>query len=228
MPRSGGQDKLLGTQLPQERGAATTRDDTAESFTIVKVLLDANARCDVFSGHGHARHPLSLAVATGSAELTALLLEHGADPDNRIGTSAMPEGLPPHQVVLIRRTAPLWDAAFAGHAGVVLELLDAGADPRGLSIHDPAIPAALMCNHVKCRELLVRAESAWSRAWSPHTHNGLPKRARSAVTALFLCNHRGHDVLYTNHEDGIPRLPLEMICAILHFCLGFELGLRDP
>jgi hypothetical protein len=75
-------------------------------------LLPAALR---FAQPGDTTKALGCAVLHGRADIAALLLEHGADPNERSGSG---------------EATPLWRAAEAGNADVVRALLASGADPN--------------------------------------------------------------------------------------------------
>lgn len=79
-----------------------------------RLLVERGAPVDPVARHEQIRvTPLQSAVAAGQAETTALLLDHGADPN------ACQEG----------RFAPLHSAALNGDEAIVDLLLARGADP---------------------------------------------------------------------------------------------------
>ena len=126
-------------------GAART-----EAVDMVRLLIECGA--NVNARDAHQRTPLHLAVGPGDAEMTELLLKHGADPtlgNKRIGMSNSCL----HQAVLrgqegmvkvLLRAAPHLDVDAAGQNGLTplclaarsnqvacaTALVEAGADPK--------------------------------------------------------------------------------------------------
>ena len=72
----------------------------------------------------HPSHPLTVAAEKGVAEMVALLLDHGADPDAPEDLDLGDEGIYNNAGI------PLWRAAKGNHYEVCQRLLAAGADPN--------------------------------------------------------------------------------------------------
>ena len=72
----------------------------------------------------HPSHPLTVAAEKGFAEMVALLLDHGADPDAPEDLDLGDEGIYNNAGI------PLWRAAKGSHYEVCQRLLAAGADPN--------------------------------------------------------------------------------------------------
>lgn len=72
----------------------------------------------------HPSHPLTVAAEKGFAEMVALLLDHGADPDAPEDLDLGDEGIYNNAGI------PLWRAAKGNHYEVCQRLLAAGADPN--------------------------------------------------------------------------------------------------
>jgi len=188
----------------------------SERCAVIQALVRGGANVGTKSTQG--RSMLSAAVQLGSTDLTMLLLMHGAHPDNGCTSDSLHPGLMPNQRSVVRRAAPLWTAAAAGNVRIVSMLLEAGADPRGLTRVDPLVRAAEECHNKACRDLLIRAVDAWTLKWSPRTHCALPNHVRKAVEAVVLCNHRnaciGWDVAAAT-DGTLPWLPPEVLLFII-------------
>ena len=136
------------TPLDRAALAADPRNDRASQFpAVAKLLLDRGAEVTLHAavaladgqrlGEMLRRDPglvrrdidwsrgglLSLAVKHGHLEIVRLLLDLGADPDERILLSELEEPTPSWG-------APLWYAALAGRRDIAELLLDRGADPN--------------------------------------------------------------------------------------------------
>jgi ankyrin repeat protein len=206
---------------------------TVGRFAVCRLLLEANADCCT-TIRPHDVHPLTRAVRADSVALTRLLLDHGAPPDNNVGRN-IPRGMNVRQSSLILCTAPIWDAARAANHPILALLLDDGANPTGITVDDPLVPAATVCANPTCRAMLTRALVAWETPWSVDTHSALSWRAREVVTTLMLINRRHHHSTSgcshanvategtrtvqchrsTARPARVPRLPLELWLMIL-------------
>jgi len=135
------------TPLDRAALAADPRNDSAERFpAVAKLLLEHGAEVTIRAAVGLADAPrvrelvtadagvlrqihwgngglLSLAVNHGHLEIVALLLDLGADVDERTLVQELEEPIASWGM-------PLWNAAMAGRRDVALLLLDRGADPN--------------------------------------------------------------------------------------------------
>jgi ankyrin repeat protein len=135
------------TALDRAAFAAHPDNDRAKQFpAIAKLLLDHGAEVTIRAAvaladstrvrelvsenpavlrdiHWTRGGLLSLAVNHGHLEIVRLLLDLGADPDERLMLDELEEPTPSWGT-------PLWYAALAGQRGIVELLLDRGADPN--------------------------------------------------------------------------------------------------
>ncbi|MCO5059841.1 MAG: ankyrin repeat domain-containing protein [Rhizobiaceae bacterium] len=168
----------------------------------VRILLDAGADPDAETAeklspllaavenldHGHGDHAavarllvpvssdrdraLAAALRAGNAELSTLLLDHGADPNatDRRGQPALAAAVHVEDIALFDRLVAsgadisrfgldaLYEAANVGRADIVRRLLGKGVDPNGRIVELPRpIVAAAAGGHTDVVETLVKA-----------------------------------------------------------------------
>jgi ankyrin repeat protein len=150
--------------------AADPRNNSAEQFPAIAKLLmrhgaeitiraaialaDAprlremiEARPDLLREIGHSGGLLTLAVNHAHPEIVRLLLDLGADPDERILLEEVEEPTPSWGM-------PLWYAALAGHLEISKLLLDRGADPNA-NVYASGWPLRNAWHHEPVRRLLL-------------------------------------------------------------------------
>jgi ankyrin repeat protein len=201
----------------------------------VRELLDrdpgaANRVSDYITYYAGSGSPLRNAALGGHLEVVRLLLERGADPNQR------EEGIAP-------RGAALYEAAARGHHAVVELLLEQGADPnpnmessadalsRALSRDDPRM-VELLCSHGASRslELLAYYGDVRTAAALLHANTGL---AEDPV-ALAYAAEEGHEpflrLLLRRQPDLASRVGVAArTCELteLLFTHGMDPSFRD-
>jgi uncharacterized protein len=95
----------------------------ATSPALVELLLDAGAKPDPRLGSSEGMTPLAMASRVLRSAAIGSLVRRGADPNGWIQVTG-PDGRPGE------RKTPLMLAAEAGNYPAILQLLEAGADPR--------------------------------------------------------------------------------------------------
>ncbi|MBV8818864.1 MAG: ankyrin repeat domain-containing protein [Acidobacteriaceae bacterium] len=160
------------TALDRAAFAADPRNEMAERFPVMaKLLLARGAPFTMYAavalgdagrvrelvGAGPAvlrkvdRHGglLSLAVNHGQIEMVRLLLELGADPDERVVLEELEEPT-------LSWGMPLWYAALANHGEIAEVLLDHGADPNA-NVYASGWPLRNAWNHAdgRVKKLLI-------------------------------------------------------------------------
>ena len=141
---------------------------------------------------------LHRAVAAGDADLVALLLAKGADPNALTGPSRIKWvteanfGIPPAP---IPPTPPLLLAAEKGHAGVMRQLIAAGADPRfvaddGTNVLLAAAQGGSVEALTLALELAPDANVADARGLTPlHVLLGAPPKPELQAMLRLLAEH---------------------------------------
>ncbi|KAG0645683.1 Multiple ankyrin repeat single KH domain-containing [Hyphodiscus hymeniophilus] len=164
-------------KTPLACAAASKDPDTrkANGLEVVRYLLSKGADPNPLTG---SESPLEQAALHDHMEIVALLLEHGADPMNSLnGTSPLTSAIrfKSPGVIPLLLAAPVRSstarkawlergmryACRTGDRGVVLQLLEAGADID--AVEDDGLPKgasplvlAILSGHVKVAQLLIR------------------------------------------------------------------------
>ncbi|KAL8903186.1 MAG: hypothetical protein Q9171_007489, partial [Xanthocarpia ochracea] len=166
------QGEASETQDDEEGEASESQDDEEGEYEealwaavsnrqigVVKMLLAAQPRLPLRSAT-----TLVHAVVTGSTEIAQMLIENGAAvtpivPKKLLAYSCVEakrgnQSPSPYEWHFRRHMRPLSFAAYAGHAAIVDELLNAGADPREdvpilYAVKEPSIIAKLLAADAK-------------------------------------------------------------------------------
>jgi ankyrin repeat protein len=126
-------------KLLREHGAEVTIRAAVALADAPRVRELVAAEPDVLRQIGPDGGLLSLAVKHGHLEMARLLLDLGADPDERITLEALEEPT-------VSWGMPLWYAALAGRLEITRLLLDRGADPNA-NVYASGWPLRNACLH---------------------------------------------------------------------------------
>lgn len=208
------------TPLDRAALAADPRNDSAPRFpAIAKLLLEHQAEMTVRAAValGDALHVrelvsadpallqqiegsgglLTLAVKHGQFEIVKLLLDLGADVDERILLQELEEPTPSWGM-------PLWYAALAGHFEITKLLLDRGADPNA-NVYASGWPLRNAWNHKDdCVKRLLLERGAKPQAYMVAEAHDIDEARR--LLAMDPKEEVAHELLWSAADHGCPAI----------------------
>jgi len=162
---------------------------------LVRELIASDASLLRLTGHGHGL--LTLAVNHGQLEMVRLLLDLGADVDERTMLEELEEPT-------LSWGAPLWHAAWANHFEIARLLLDRGADPNA-NLYASGWPLSRCAGHKddSVKRLLLE------RGARPQPH--LVAEMHDVAEARRLLDadpaeHVVHELLWSAADHGCPEI----------------------